>query len=44
MKPKPRINVAVDEDLHRKVKTKAAEKNKTITEIVVNLLKGWVKK
>ena len=44
MEQKPRINVEVDEELHHSVKVKATSQKKTITEIVVNLLKSWVRK
>ena len=42
MKPKPRINVAVEPELHKKVKVKAAKQKKTITQIVVDFLNKWV--
>ena len=39
---KPRINVAVEPDLHHKVKVKAVKQKRTITQIVVGLLNKWV--
>lgn len=39
-----RINIIVDSDFKKQVKIKAANEGKTITEIVVNYLKKWLKK
>ena len=39
-----RINIIVPEELKYQVKVKAAKEGKSITQIVVEYLKGWVKK
>ena len=41
---KPRFVIDTDEKLKQKVKIKAAQENRSITEIVIAFLKGWVKK
>lgn len=37
------IRVYVPDDFHRKVNTQAADEGKTIKEVVVALLKTWLK-
>ncbi len=41
---KPRINVEVDPDLKRKAQLKAFKEKKTLTEVIIQLIKDWVKK
>lgn len=41
---KERINIEIDEQLKRDVKTKAASQGKTVKEIIINLLTKWLKK
>ena len=41
---KPRLSVELDEDLKKEVKVKAMIQGKTITEVVVNLLRRWLKR
>jgi len=40
---KPRITIEIDEKLKKDVKVKASLQGRTIKEIVVNLLKRWLK-
>ena len=40
---KARINVEVDGELHRRLKMKALQEGKTIKEIVIALVKAYVK-
>jgi len=42
MKQKPRINIQVDDKLKNDVKIKATLQGKTITNVVVKLLKKWL--
>ncbi len=44
MDKKPRINIEIDEELKHRVQVKVVSQKKTITEIVVKLLKIWVNK
>lgn len=39
-----RVNVIIDPKLKVEVKVKAAKQGKTITKVVVDFLKEWVKK
>ena len=39
-----RINIAVDEKLKHRVKVKALKEKQTVTNVIVVLLKKWLKK
>lgn len=41
---KPRLSIELDEELKREVKIKAATQGKKITEVVVHLLRNWIKR
>jgi len=41
---KPRINIEIDEQIKKDVQVKALMQGKTLTDVVVNLLKKWLKK
>jgi len=38
-----RLSAYVNEEFHRLVKAKAAEEGKTIKEVIVELLRAWLK-
>ena len=43
MNDKPRFSIETDEIFHKKVKIKSAREDKPMNEIIIGLLKKWLK-